>query len=232
MPTSSAQTNTQSPYQNPSTAVIVGIVAVPVALFTCALLAFICIWARVHYTRLAAGYQSRPPVPEKDYARPSRVTRCRKGTSDGRPPTAQQHMARVPLVTTPCASYITLHSSSGAESASSTTLATPAQLEQETEREAKKRQKNEEGLRELPLLDPIFSLQVEGRQSRAFNVDLEGAWPEPLQRARIKQATSRELQRWRNSSGGSSFYSRPSSWRSVSDIDELEELITCRLRAN
>ena len=104
-------------------------------------------------------------------------------------------MARVLLVTTLCASYITLYSSLGAESASSTMLATPAQLEQETEREAKKRQKNEEGLRELPLLDPIFSSQVEGRQSRAFDVDLEGAWPEPLQRARIKQATSRELQR-------------------------------------
>jgi hypothetical protein len=232
MPTSSAQTDTQSRYQNPSTAVVVGIVAIPVALFTCALLAFICIWTRVHRTRLAAGYQTRPPVPEKDYAQPSRVTRWGKDTRDGRPPTAQQHMARVPLVTTQCASYTTLHTTLGADFASSTTLATPTELEQETERGTRKRQEDEGAVCELPSLATIFSSQEEGRQLSAIDVDLEGAWPKPLQLARLKQATRREPQLWRNSSGGSSFYSRPSSWRSVSDIDELEEIITCRLGAH
>jgi hypothetical protein len=73
-----------------------------------------------------------------------------------------------------------VYSSLGAGFASSTTLATPAQLEQETEREARKRQENEGALCELPSLDSIASSQVEGRQSRAFDVDLEGAWPKPL----------------------------------------------------
>lgn len=228
MPTTSAPTNTQYPYQNPSAPVIVGIVAIPVALFMCALLAFIYIWARVHRTRLAARYQTRPPVPEKDYAQPSRVIRWEKGTSDYRPPAAQQHIARLPLVTTQCASYTTPHSILGAEFASSTTLATPTELEQGTERETRKRQEDKGAVCELPSLGPIFSSQGEGRQPSALDRDLEGAWPKPLQLARLKQTTRREPQQWRNSSGGSSFYSRPSSWRSVSEIDELEAIITCK----
>jgi hypothetical protein len=75
---------------------------------------------------------------------------------------------------------------------SSTTLATPTELKQGTERETRKRQEDKGAVCELLLLGSVFSLQGEGRQPSALDRDLEGAWPKLLQLARLKQTMRRE----------------------------------------
>lgn len=58
---------------------------------------------------------------------------------------------------------------------------------------------------------------------RRFTSDPECAWPKPLLLTKTQQRDSLEQQPWRNSRGGSSCYSRPSSWYSAANRSELQE---------
>ncbi|KAH9861339.1 hypothetical protein J1614_011085 [Plenodomus biglobosus] len=56
-----------------------------------------------------------------------------------------------------------------------------------------------------------------------FSSELDCAWPRPLVITRNNQQDPLKQQVWRNSSGGSSYYSRPSSWYSAANTGELED---------
>jgi hypothetical protein len=72
------------------------------------------------------------------------------------------------------------------------------------------------------LLDDRGSYQPKDASARRLGLDLERVWPQPLLPAQTERSGRQEQWLWRNSSGGSSFYSRPSSWYSVTDAGEQE----------
>lgn len=72
------------------------------------------------------------------------------------------------------------------------------------------------------LLDDIGSSLPDDASARRFGLDLERVWLQPLKSAQIERDSLQKQSLWRNSSGGSSCYSRPSSWYSNSSTGEFE----------
>ena len=70
------------------------------------------------------------------------------------------------------------------------------------------------------LLEDIGSSLPNDASARRFGLDLERVWLQPLPSAQIERDSLQKQSLWRNSSGGSSCYSRPSSWYSVADTGE------------
>lgn len=90
------------------------------------------------------------------------------------------------------------------------------------------------------LLDATVALPTDCRNSsllddapaRRLGLDLERAWLKPLPLAHTKSFRLEEQLLWRNSSGGSSCYSRLSSWYSVANAGgSQEEELRCELGA-
>ena len=69
-------------------------------------------------------------------------------------------------------------------------------------------------------IDRRSPFQLKRGSARRFVSNSERAWPQPLLLAETEQDNLLEQRPWRNSSGGSSCYSRPSSWYSVADTGE------------
>jgi hypothetical protein len=82
------------------------------------------------------------------------------------------------------------------------------------------------------LIDRQSPFLLKCGSAQRFSLDLESAWPQPLQPAWTESKGLLEQQLWRNSSGNSSCYSRPASWYGVAVTGELSEAdLDCGFRA-
>jgi hypothetical protein len=198
-----------------STAVLV---AIPVTYFLCGLLMSLYIWLQARRRQIPLQHQHPPPVPLKDSYTPATSTslqhsaRACTAATTTKPSNSQQHAWPT------AAKRSAAHSLLGIDQIADVLAAVyPARL-----RSCRQKELSSETLvgRQSPF-------QIKCKGMGRFSSDLESAWPQPLQPAWTKQDRLPEQQLWRNSSGGSSFYSRPSSWRSVSDTEGVEEDIVC-----
>lgn len=201
-----------------STAFIAGLVAVPVVFFLCVLLVFLGTWAQMQSTSSATRHRNPLPVPAKDYHSPATSTgsfKCagvRSVATLSRPVHSQWH-AR-PKVTDQRAACSTFKIYRGADALAAAHLPSVKSYSQV------------KAIVE-PLIDRKSPFPLPCGSAQRVSLDLESAWPQPLQPAWTEREGLLEQQLWRSSSGGSSCYSRPGSWRSVSDTEELAENLDC-----
>lgn len=212
------------------TTAIAGLIALVVACFLCGLLMFLYTRLRACCRQLSTQQQHPPPVPLKDFYTPATLsslqhsaractaattTNPRNSQQHAWPIVAKQNVPSSPLGMVQCAEVLAVVNPARLESSC------PTDLSSET------------------LVGHHSPLEIKCNGIGRFSLDLESAWPQPLQPARTKQKYFPE-QLWRNSSGGSSFYSqpsswcssggsgfysRPSSWCSISDTERVEENI-------
>ena len=80
--------------------------------------------------------------------------------------------------------------------------------------------------------DSRNSFSLKSASARRLGLDLERVWPPLLPQVQTERNSWQGQLLWRNSSGGSSCYSRPSSWYSISSTEELGEAdLSCGLGA-
>jgi hypothetical protein len=194
-----------------STAVLVALL---VTCSLCGLLMSLCIWLQARRRQIPLQHQHPPPVPPKDSYTPATSTslqhsaRVCTAANTTKPSNSQQHAWPT------AAKRSAAHSLLGMDQIADVLAAIyPARL-------GSCRQKE---LSSETLVGRQSPFQIKCKGMGRFSSDLESAWPQPLQPAWTKQDRLPEQQLWRNSSGGSSFYSWPSSWRSVSDTEGAEE---------
>lgn len=188
---------------NPSALSVAGLVVIPVAFFLCALPMALYVWPRLQSKCLAIRNASPPPVPEKD-SHAHLVSKVLPKRA------MEQNVAAciTPVHSQWLAPAKEAGSGGGDGNAWNVSQDADHPIAQSTA-----------GL-ESPV-DPRSPFRFEHKHTSRFGLDLERAWPLPLQPVKIAQKDAVEQRLWRGSDCGSSWYSRPSSWYSVSNTGEL-----------
>jgi hypothetical protein len=199
-----------------------GLITMLVVFFLCGLLMFLYIWLQARSRQLPPQHQHPPPVPPKDPYTPAAsislqhsAKACTAATTT-KPSNSRRHAWPT------AAKRSAVHSLFGMDQrADGLAVVYPARLGS----------CGQTDLSSETLVGRQSPFQIKCKGIRRFSSDPESAWPQPLQPAWTKQDRLPEQQLWRNSSGGSSCYSRPSSWYSVAELQEREEDVECRLVA-
>ncbi len=202
---------------------VAGLVLVAVAFFLCGMLISLYIWRQTRSRHLAIQYQHCPSLLEKRQLRtPATPTSLQHYTKAcGATATTQLSSSQWYAQATVTDEYRTHNAFSTNQSADVLTAIRPARLQN---------YKQVDSVIESPI-DRESPFQLKRASARRFSSDLERAWPQLLPPAQTEQEGLLERLLWRNSSGGSSCYSRPSSWYSVAGTEQSEEATNCGFRA-
>ena len=195
-----------------STALLAGLIVIPVAFCLCILLVFLGVWAQMRGRNSAT--RKPLPVPTKNYHSPATSVSSFKcaGVHNVAAPSRLVHSqwhAR-PEVADQSAACRTFTIYRGAD------VLADAHLP---------RVKGYSQVKAImePLVDRQGPFPLTCGSAQRFSLDLESAWPQPLQPAWTESKGLLEQQLWRNSSGNSSCYSRPDSWYDVAVTGGLRE---------
>jgi hypothetical protein len=199
------------------------LVVMPVALFLCGLLLSLYIRQWTRSKRPATGHQYSSPFPRKDPYTPATSVGSRRdagactAATITRPNYSQRHTQ--PTVANHSEAHNTCSINRGAD-----VLATlrPARLGSCRRVDASL---------ESPI-DPRHPFQLKCVPAGKVSLHLESAWLQPLPPVWAELEGLLEQPLWRNSSGGSSCYSRPASWYGVIVTREPREAgMKCGFRA-
>jgi hypothetical protein len=189
-----------------------GLAVTLLAFFLCGMLLMLCIWLQKRSIQLMTQHEQYPHMVRKNFYTHS--TSGSSHQSDG--------LCSAATVTTPNHNDWTAQITTGHNLTPSVlrvnqdedVLATirPARL-------ANCRQENTN----FGLFSDERSVSISGyERARGLDLDLERGWLQPLSPTWSEREGLLEQQLWRNSSGGSSCYSHPSSWYGSANAEEVQ----------
>lgn len=194
---------------------ITGLLIVPLAFFACGLLISLYVWIQARKKRLVIRHQPQSIPSKRDFHTP---------TIPGTIPQSSMAYTTPPAITSRF-------------SWSSTCPTTATQDEVKTPVTDILQKRDTIASINLPPPDSFLypnsslqlfcnntsSFQTQKKSTERSSVESQRVWLQPLPLVWKKKETCQEQRVWRNSSGGSSYYSRPASWYSTPDTRALEE---------
>jgi hypothetical protein len=193
---------------------ITGLVIVSAALCLCGLFSLLYVW-RQRRSRRALQYQHHPSLLTDKLYSPVSSASPRHVAERAAPRTSRCQWRTQTAAADQSAAPSTVFAGQSADAVSAVP---PARLRSSTQAAA--------GLE--PPIHTTRPFRLKRGSARRFVANPERAWPQPLLLAQTFQDSLVEQRMWRSSSGGSSCYSRPSSWYSVGSRDGLGEADTYR----